>query len=141
MTWKGNYVEGAILLLIPLVLSLGCQSTSQADLGEYDASMTVKRVAVAEHQAAQYLVEMLVWQQRADGRRAILSEPQVVVLEGAEAEIVIGGSSDADPQMRCNVIVKESNGKKIGTAIVEYFEDGATVWQKKLETEAVPAPD
>ena len=134
-----NHLVPGVLLLLPLVLAFGCKSASNTDLGEYDASMSVNRAAAADQQPDQYMVDMLVWRQRADGGKAIVSAPQLVVAEGQEAVCEVG--SDAEKGIRCVVVVKELNGKKIGTATVECHEDGATVWQKKLQAEAASASD
>lgn len=137
MNWIRNHLEWRMLLLLALALSCGCRSASKTDLGDYQASMAMKRIACPDQQPDQYLVDMLVWRQRADGIRVIVAAPQIMTIEGQETSFRVG--SDAGNCMLILMGVDDHDGKKIGTATVECFADGAMAWQKKLQAEATPA--
>ena len=137
MNWIRNHLERRMLLLLALALACGCRSASKTDLGDYQASMAVKRIACPDQQPDQYLVDILVWRQRADGIREIIAAPQIIAIEGKETSLRVG--SDAVNYMLILMGVDDRDGRKIGTANVECFADGAMTWQKKLQAEATPA--
>jgi hypothetical protein len=139
MDWTRDYLSKATLLPLLLVLALGCQSAPKGGPWDYSAAMTVKRIVVPDQRPAQYMVEIQIWRQRSDGRRQLVSEPQVMLVEGQEAAVEIG--SGAEKVVCGEVVVRELDGKKVATATIECFEGGAIVWQRELETEAVPASD
>ncbi len=130
-----NHLAGTLLLLLPLLLAFGCRSTPGPELGDYDASMTLRTLRGTGQQTDQYLANILVWRQRADGSKALVSAPQLTAIAGLEAVYRVG--SVAGNGTHCRLMVSERSGKMVGTASIECFENGALVWQRTLETEAV----
>jgi len=119
-------------LLALTVTFAGCKTSTHPIAGPHRTSMSAKRVGDSDH----YLLEWLVWRDRPEGHREILSAPQLLVVEGQEGRVHIGAANPkGDQHLECWGVVSEVNGRKVAKGALEWFEDGSLVRREDTEVE------